>query len=347
MRREETGEQLALGRESRPGAGAAERRGHRRDHADLAPAVAVAEAIRDLARVVRLQRLEREGRIDERDDLRARHDVVQPPAVCRPDVHVLDVAQDEARVARPARHRDDRGLVDAAPDHHVDLDRRQAGGAGGRDPVEHPGQGHVDAAHGAEDRVVEGVEADRDPVQPGVGERGGQRPERRSVGGKREVSHALDHGQLADQVRQVPAHRRLAPGDPELLHAETDEDAGQPRDLLVAQDLGSRQEREVAAEDLRGHAVGAAEVAAVGHRDPEVTRKAAQPVARRPSGALRARIRRGAHAPDIVAVLSRPGPRRPGPRLDVPGPGRSCTGAVPGRTDRDPGGTTVGARWYH
>ena len=38
--------------------------------------------------------------------------------------------------------------------------------------------GHVDAAHGPEDRVVERVEADGDPLQPGFGERAGERPER-------------------------------------------------------------------------------------------------------------------------------------------------------------------------
>src|SRR5664279_3739918 len=48
-RREEAREQLALGREPRAGASPAERRGHRRDHADLAGLVAVAEAGRNLA----------------------------------------------------------------------------------------------------------------------------------------------------------------------------------------------------------------------------------------------------------------------------------------------------------
>ena len=44
------------------------------------------------------------------------------------------------------------------------------------------------------------------------------------------------------------------------------------------QDLGARQEREVAAEDLAGHAVGAPEVAAVGDRDPQVVQAAAEAI---------------------------------------------------------------------
>ena len=58
--REEAGVEAALGGEPRARAVAAERLRHRGDHADLAAAVAVAPALRDLAAVVRLDRLERE-----------------------------------------------------------------------------------------------------------------------------------------------------------------------------------------------------------------------------------------------------------------------------------------------
>ena len=52
-----------------------------------------------------------------------------------------------------------------------------------------------------------------------------------------------------------------------------DEDARDALDLLERQQLASRQEAVVAAEDLLRHAVDAAEVAAVGDRDPEVAQR--------------------------------------------------------------------------
>ena len=44
-------------------------------------------------------------------------------------------------------------LVDAAPDDHVDLDRRQPGLEGGVDAVEHACDREVDPVHRAEDRA--------------------------------------------------------------------------------------------------------------------------------------------------------------------------------------------------
>ena len=71
-RGEEAGVELALGREPRARAVAAERLRHRRDHADLAAAVAVAPALGDLAAVVRVDRLERQLGADRARRSRAR-----------------------------------------------------------------------------------------------------------------------------------------------------------------------------------------------------------------------------------------------------------------------------------
>jgi hypothetical protein len=49
-----------------------------------------------------------------------------------------------------------------------------------------------------------------------------------------------------------------------------DERAGEPFDLLVVEELLAREEDVVATEDLLRHAVDAAEVAAIGHRDPKI-----------------------------------------------------------------------------
>src|SRR6266498_3009997 len=69
LRREQARVQRAVCRQARTGALGAERLRHRRDHPDLAAAIAVAPALGDLARVVLLDRLERQLAVDRRDDL--------------------------------------------------------------------------------------------------------------------------------------------------------------------------------------------------------------------------------------------------------------------------------------
>ncbi len=71
-----------------------------------------------------------------------------------------------------------------------------------------------------------------------------------------------------------------------------DEDARDARDLLERQQLGVRQERVVAAEDVLRHAVDAAEVAAVGDRDPQVVQRPAARVGDRPGASQRRSPRR-------------------------------------------------------
>jgi hypothetical protein len=56
------------------------------------------------------------------------------------------------------------------------------------------------------------------------------------------------------------------------------ENLGQPGDLFKGEDLFPRQKWVVSTEDLFGHAVGAAEVAAVGDRDPEIMERTVQGV---------------------------------------------------------------------
>ena len=88
-------------------------------------------------------------------------------------------------------------------------------------------------------------------------------------------SRSLEH---AHELGQVAAQQRLAAGQAQLAHAERAEDARQPGDLLEGEQLGPRQEREVAAVDLARHAVRAAEIAPVGDRDAQVVDRPAQRV---------------------------------------------------------------------
>ena len=71
--------------------------------------------------------------------------------------------------------------------------------------------------------------------------------------------------QRLDQPHQVLAHERLAAGEPDFAHALGDEGGGQPVDLLERKQILPRQERHGL-----GHAIDAAEIAAVGDRDAQI-----------------------------------------------------------------------------
>ena len=173
----------------------------------------------------------------------------------------------------------------------------------GIDPVEDARDREVDPVHRAEDGVVERIEADRHPLQAGFLERRRQRPERGPVRGQGQVDLApvrpADGRQHRDQVGQVTPDERLATRDPELVDAERHEDPGDPLDLLEAQDLVLRQERVVPPEDLLGHAIGAPEIAPIGHRDPQVAHGPAERVGRPGAGIAGSRgIHQGHGSPE-------------------------------------------------
>ena len=200
------------------------------------------------------------------------------------DIHVLDEAERHAGVPGPAGHRDDGRLVDAAPDDHVDLDRRQPRLERGIDAVEHLGDREVDPVHRAEHRVVERVQADRHATQAGVCQRLRERPQGRAVRRQRQVEgppgRCPQVGQHPDELGQPAPDQRLTAGDPQLLDAELDEGPGGTVDLLEGQHLVLGQERVVAPEDLLWHAVGAAEVAPVGDGDAQVVQRPPETVER-------------------------------------------------------------------
>ena len=116
-----------------------------------------------------------------------------------------------------------------------------------------------------------------------------------------------------------------------------DRDPGDPFDLLEVQDLVARQELEVPPEDLLRHAVGAAEVAAVGHRDAQVAHRA-------PARVLHAgptvTVAEGMHPPIVARPLA-------GPRSAslTSGPEIVLTAGANARVRR-PAGTTGAIRWY-
>src|SRR5579859_6039446 len=248
-RREQAGEEASLRGEACPRAAAAERLRDRGDDADLAASVLVAPAVCDLAGVIRLDRLERQLGADRGHDLRRRDDVVQPPAVRVPDVHVLDEAEDVAAAVEAARHREQIPFVDAALDDHVDLHRREADGGRGVDSLEYAGDREVDVVHRAEHLVVEGVEADRHAVEPGV-PKGLCLPRQEGAVRRQRQVEVVDLRQLLDQALEVAPHERLAAREPDLLDALAHECPGDALDLLEGEELAAIEEAVVASEDL-------------------------------------------------------------------------------------------------
>src|SRR6478672_9033284 len=271
--------ELALGRQAGAGAVAAEGAGDGGDDADLACAVEVAKAVGDLARVARRDGPKRPAGRQLVDQLLGGHDVVQAPAVGGADVHELDEAQDDAGAAEVLGHVQHRTVVHVALYDHVDLDG-ETGLLRGLDALEHAGNREADVVHGLEDVVVEGVEADGDTVEAGIAERPGLCRQQGAVGGQGEVGEALrpQRGEHRDQRLEVAAEQRLAAGEADLGDAGGQEQPGQTLDLLEAQQLLAAQEHEVVPEHLLRHAVGAAEVAAIGDRDAQIAERPCESV---------------------------------------------------------------------
>jgi hypothetical protein len=90
----------------------------------------------------------------------------------------------------------------------------------------------------------------------------------RAVGGQRQFFERAGlevAAKLFDQMHDVLAHQRLAAGQPQFLHALLDEHRAQPVQFLERQKVLLRQEGHV----FR-HAIGAAKIAAVGHRHAQI-----------------------------------------------------------------------------
>jgi hypothetical protein len=273
--REEAGVEVAVGGQARAGAGGAERVGHGGDHADLPGAVEIAPALGHLASVVGLGGLQRKLLGDALHDLRRWDHVVHAPAVGGAHVHELDEAHDVAGAAEMARHVHDVVVVHAALDHHVHLDGCQARGGRGVDAFEHLGHRKIRVVHRAESGIVEGIEADGDAIEPRVLQGPRVRLQCGPVGGEREVHVGQGFPQHGDEAVDALAQQRLTTREADLLRAQPVEDARHAHHLLEAEELRVGQEAVVRVEHFPRHAIGAAEIAAVRHRDAQVVQRAA------------------------------------------------------------------------
>ena len=102
---------------------------------------------------------------------------------------------------------------------------------------------------------------------PGAHQLLGVAGQQEAVGGHREVVDAVDRGDHLGEHRELTADQGLAAGEPDVADPHVGEQAHQARDLLEGEDLGALEPGQA----LGGHAVLAAEVAAVGDRDSQIS----------------------------------------------------------------------------
>jgi hypothetical protein len=100
----------------------------------------------------------------------------------------------------------------------------------------------------------------------------------RAVRRDRQILGAVQLGKTCDDLDDIAPQQRLAAGQPQLLYAELEKDARDALDLAGRQPVRARQELMVLAEDLGRHAIRAAVIAAVDHRDAQIPQRPHEPI---------------------------------------------------------------------
>ena len=271
--REQAGAQLALGGDADPVAVTAERLAHRGDEPDRALPVGELPAPR---RAVTLapQLLQRVRGVDQPPHLGVGQHAVPGPRAVGVQRHELDEADLVRVLARELREAHDLVLGEVLQRHHVDLDRAQLRvPLRRREAVQHLLE-RVAARELEEAVRGQRVQRDVHAAQAGAHKLLDLALEQVAVGGQREVVDVLVGAQSSTSRHSS----RRASGSPPVRRTSCTpmlaSSADHPRDLLVGEDLVALQPRQA----LGGHAVLAAEVAAVGDRDAHVADRAAVPV---------------------------------------------------------------------
>src|SRR6056297_1447191 len=294
---EQTGKELAVRRQPRTVAGTAERLGHGGDEADLSLSVLVEIAGGHLAGIVSALLPERPMLVDARPELGRGHGVRFAPVIDVADVHVFDETNDGVRSPEAREQLRDRGIVHATLDDRVDLHRRKIGLDGRVDAVQHPVQAAAAPVHAAKDLVVHCIEAHGHAIEAGCLQFRRVLGQQNAVGRECDLVDAGQAAQIADQVAERRAQQRFSPRDPELAHPGTREQPHQPDDLGEIEPLVRAQELEAAVVFLFRHAIRAAEIAPIGHRDPQIAETAAESVDQRIVAAADAGLRRSRCVP--------------------------------------------------
>ncbi len=132
----------------------------------------------------------------------------------------------------------------------------------------------IAASDFAEDDRVESIKADVDSPQAGVEEFLRLFSKQNAVGRETDVANAGDGRQLADEPGKVTSHQRFAAGQPQFVNTERYDGPDEAFDFLEAQQFVPVHELYM----ISGHAIKTADIAAIGHADPQVVMHAAEAV---------------------------------------------------------------------
>ena len=179
--------------------------------------------------------------------------------------HQLDKAHVQGRAAPGQLGQGDPLAAVLPGGYAIHLYFQARGIPGGLQSGQGPGQ-LVPAGDGLIYLGLPGIQADVHPVQSRLHQTGQLVGEQNSIGGQPHPTNPWDGLQSRHQVRQVPADQGLAPGDTHPVDAQSGQRPDDLQHLLVGQYLvmGHRSHA------LLRHAIAAAQVAPVRHRQAQI-----------------------------------------------------------------------------
>jgi hypothetical protein len=202
------------------------------------------------------------------------------PGIAVAHVHEFDEAHDHGASAEVVHQVEHGVVVHAALHHGVELDRREARRDRSVDALQDLLEGAEAAAHAREELSIQRVQAHRHAIQAVRLQIDRMPGEQHAVGGQGNILDVGNRREIAHQVREVGAQQRLAAREPYLTDPQSGEQPRQTHDLVERQTLLGLQELIVLVELLFRHAIRAAEIAAIHHRDSKVVQASPAPVER-------------------------------------------------------------------
>ena len=153
-------------------------------------------------------------------------------------------------------------------------------------------------------------------MQTGRGQRLCLFGQRHAVGGQRQVAHGRLARQHAHEVGKIAAKQRLAARQPDLVDARLREDVDQRAHFFKLQQVLAGQPHVL----RLGHAVTAAQIASVGHRQPQIFERTAEQIGNHLITLHQAQPRPEGKRRALLAELGAPTPR------DLGAAGRAAAG---------------------
>ena len=193
------------------------------------------------------------------------------------DVHKFDEAQDNALAFAVAGDGQNFAVIHPALHDHINFHTQPRGARRG-DTLKDASRMMSATVHRPENSRIQRVETHGHAVQARLGQSGRQFRKEQPVGRHGDV---LQGGKTAQPVQEFfhsAPQEGFAAGDAQLADPAADEGAdnaaefGQPQELILA------QENMVVVEDLRRHAVGATQIAAIGERNAQIMHRAGEKI---------------------------------------------------------------------